>query len=83
MTRATSVTRAVLRLNYHLGLMPLQLVEERLLTVMDSASPTRLFYERVIGPVHITVGSMLGDPKLKQRGDVLVERWGSGPADTT
>src|ERR1700712_2256183 len=81
MTRVAEVTRTALRLNYHLGLLPLRLVEERVLTAMDSASPARLLYERVLGAVHFTVGTALGDPRLRQRGDVLLERGASHIAD--
>jgi hypothetical protein len=72
--RVMEVTRAALRLQYHLGRLPLQFVEERVLTAMDSESSARRLYERALGAVHVTVGQVLCDPKLKQRGDVLVER---------
>jgi hypothetical protein len=72
--RITEITRAVLRLHYHLGLLPLRFVEERVLTGMDCESPARLLYERALGAAHGAVGQVLCDPKLKQRGDTLVER---------
>jgi hypothetical protein len=72
--RPIDVTRAALRLHYHLGRLPLQFVEEHVLTGMAAESPARRLYERALGAVHVTVGQVLCDPKLKQHGEVLVER---------
>jgi hypothetical protein len=65
---------AALRLHYHLGRLPLQFVEEHVLTGMASESPARRLYDRALGAVHVTVGQVLCDPKLKQHGEVLMER---------
>jgi hypothetical protein len=72
--RVIDVTRAALRLHYHLGRLPLQFVEQRVLTGMAPESAARRLYEHALGAVHVTVGQLLCDPKLQQRGDVLVER---------
>jgi hypothetical protein len=67
-------TRTVLRLQYHLGRLPVQFVEERVLAGMDAEAPVRQQYERALGTLHVAVGQVLCDPKLQQRGDALRQR---------
>ena len=70
----TDVPFAVLRFQYRFARGPLQLIEERVVTRLDAESPTRLFYERSLGLLDATVGSLLGDPELQERGSALAER---------
>ena len=70
----TDVPYAVLRFQYQLARFPLQLIEEQVVAGMGSEAPTRLFYERWLGGLDATVGKMLGDPDLEQRGAALTER---------
>jgi hypothetical protein len=70
----TDVPYAVLRFQYQLARLPLQLIEERVVAGMSSEAPTRLFYERWLGGLDATVGKMLGDPDLEKRGAALIER---------
>ena len=70
----TDVPYAVLRFQYQLARFPLQLFEEQVVARMGSEAPTRLFYERWLGGLDATVGKMLVDPDLEQRGAALIER---------
>ena len=70
----TDVPFAVLRFQYQLARIPLQLIEEQVVAGMSSEAPTRLFYERWLGGLDATVGKMLGDPDLEKRGAALIER---------
>ena len=70
----TDVPYAVLRFQYQLARFPLQLFGEQVVAGMSSEAPTRLFYERWLGGLDATVGKMLVDPDLEQRGAALIER---------
>src|ERR1700754_4757634 len=70
----TDIPFAVLRFQYQLARVPLQLIEDQLVAGMSSEAPTRLFYERWLGGLDAAVGKMLGDPELEKRGAALVER---------
>jgi cell wall-associated NlpC family hydrolase len=70
----TDVPFAVLRFQYQLARLPLQLFEEQVVAGMSSEAPTRLFYERWLGGLDASVGKMLGDPDLEKRGAALIER---------
>ncbi|OBG12051.1 IF2 family translation initiation factor [Mycolicibacterium celeriflavum] len=70
----TAIPRAVLRLQYQVARMPLQLIDDRFVARMDSEAPARLFYERSLGMLDTAVGAALGDPELRKRGATLVER---------
>ena len=70
----TDVPYAVLRFQYQLARLPLQLFGEQVVAGMSSEAPTRLFYERWLGGLDATVGKMLGDPDLEKRGAALIER---------
>jgi hypothetical protein len=70
----TSVPFAVLRFQYQVVRLPLQLIEERLFARLDSEAPARLFFERSLGKLDETVGSALGDQRLQRRGAALAER---------
>jgi hypothetical protein len=69
----TDIPRGVLRLQYRIARLPLQLIERRIAT-MDPEAPARLLYERSFGAIDTAVGKALGDEELAQRGDALVER---------
>jgi hypothetical protein len=72
--KVTTVPFAILRLQYRLIRLPLQLVEQRLMTRLDDEAPARLLYERSLGVLDSTVGNVLGDPELQLRGTALAER---------
>ena len=65
---------AVLRFQYHIARLPLQLIENQMVARLGSETPARLFYERSLGVMDATVGNLLGDPELEKRGAALVER---------
>jgi hypothetical protein len=72
--KTTDVPFAVLRFQYQLARIPLQLIEAQMAAWMGSEAPPRLFYERWLGGLDATVGKMLGDPDLQKRGGALIER---------
>jgi hypothetical protein len=72
--RITRVPFAILRFQYQLVRFPLQVLEERVVARMGTEAPARLFYERSLGVLDATVGSALGDPRLRRRGALLAER---------
>ena len=57
---------AVLRFQYQIARIPLQLIEDQMAARLYAEAPARLFYERSLGSVDATIGKLLGDPKLKQ-----------------
>ena len=65
---------AVLRFQYQIARVPLQLIENQMAARLGSEAPARLFYERSLGAIDATVGNLLGDPELAKRGAALVER---------
>ena len=71
--KTTDVPFAVLRFQYQLARIPLQLIEAQMAAWMGSEAPPRLFYERWLGGLDATVGNLLGDPKLEERGAALIE----------
>ena len=71
--KTTDVPFAVLRFQYQLARVPLQLIEAQMAAWMGSEAPPRLFYERWLGGLDATVGNLLGDPKLEKRGAALIE----------
>ncbi len=71
--KTTDVPFAVLRLQYQLARIPLQLIEAQMAAWMGSEAPPRLFYERWLGGLDATVGNLLGDPKLEERGAALID----------
>jgi hypothetical protein len=72
--KTTDVPFAVLRFQYQLARIPLQLIEAQMAAWMGSEAPPRVFYERWLGGLDATVGNLLGDPKLEERGAALIER---------
>jgi hypothetical protein len=72
--KITDVPFAVLRFQYQLARMPLQLIEDRVVARMDSEAPVRLFYERSMGLLDATVGNALGAPDLWRRGAAMAKR---------
>src|SRR6195952_2079002 len=72
--KITDVPFAVLRFQYQLVRYPLQLIEDRVMTRLQSEAPGRLLYERSFGTLDATVGSVLGDSELARRGSALAER---------
>jgi hypothetical protein len=72
--KITDVPFAVMRFQYELARFPLQLIQERVLTRMDSETPARLFVERSLGMLDVTAGNALRAPEVEQRGAALIER---------
>jgi hypothetical protein len=72
--RITRVPFAVLRFQYQLVRFPLQVLEDRVVARLGTEAPARLFYERSLGVLDATVGSALGDPRLRRRGALLADR---------
>lgn len=72
--KLTQLPFAALRLQYRVARFPLQLVEDRVAARLAEDAPVRLFFERSLGTVDATVGSLLGDAELGRRGAALIER---------
>jgi hypothetical protein len=72
--RITDAPLAVLRLQYRIVRLPLQIIEERVVARMGSEAPARLLYERSLGLLDAAVGNALGDSRLAKRGGALAER---------
>jgi hypothetical protein len=70
----TEIPLAVLRLQYRIARVPLELIDQRIVSQMDAEAPLRLLYERSIGSLDAAVGNILRDSKLRQRGTALAER---------
>lgn len=64
----------VLRFQYRIARLPLQVIEDRVVARMGAESPARLLYERSLGALDATVGNALGDAELEKRGAALAER---------
>jgi hypothetical protein len=72
--KITEVPFAVLRFQYQLARVPLQLLEERVVGRLDSEAPARLLYERSVGRLDVAVGAALGAPEVQRRGAALIDR---------
>jgi hypothetical protein len=59
---------------YRIARFPLQLIEDRMAARMGAEASARLLYERSLGKLDATIGSLLGDSTLKMRGSALAER---------
>ncbi|MGV0852980.1 IF2 family translation initiation factor [Mycolicibacterium phlei] len=70
----TAIPRAVLRLQYQVARIPLQLLDDRVVGRLSEEAPARLFFERSLGMLDATVGTALGDPVLRKQGMTLVDR---------
>ena len=64
----------VLRTQYRIARIPLQLIEDRFVSRLDSEAAARLLYERSLGILDSTVGGLLGDPTIEKRGSALAGR---------
>jgi hypothetical protein len=72
--KITDVPFAVLRFQYQIARLPLQLIEERVVARLDDEAPARLMYERSLGMLDLAVGNALSAPEVEQRGAALIER---------
>ena len=72
--KVAEVPFVVLRFEYQIARLPLQLIEDQVAARLRSEGPARLLYERSFGSLDATVGKLLGDPQLEKRGAALVER---------
>lgn len=70
----TAIPKAVLKFQYQVARVPLQMIDDRFVARMNDEAPARLFYERSLGMLDTVVGTALGDPELQKRGATLVER---------
>lgn len=70
----TEIPLRVLRFQYQVARLPLQLIEDRFVAQMDSEAPARLWYERSLGMLDTAVGTALGDSEARRRGATLLER---------
>lgn len=68
------VPRTVLRLQYQIIRIPLQLLEDRVVSRLETEAPARLLYERSLGALDAAIGNALGDRRLAHDGVVLAER---------
>ena len=75
--RITEIPFPVLRLQYRIAREPLELIDKRFVSRMDSEAPARLLYERSVGALDAAVGNVLREVKLRLRGTVLAERSGT------
>ncbi len=72
--KITDIPFAALRLQYRIARAPLQLIEQRVITRMDSEAPGRLLYERSVGSIDAIVGALLRDHDVASRGTAQVQR---------
>lgn len=70
----TDIPFAVLRFQYRLARTPLQLIERRFLTRVETEAPARLLYERAIGAADAAAGSFLRDTELEESGITRIEK---------
>jgi hypothetical protein len=70
----TDLPFAVLKIQYRLARLPLQMLDETVFGRMESDAPARLFFERSLGMLDVTIGNALRAPEFEQRGAELIER---------
>ncbi|MEO3758928.1 IF2 family translation initiation factor [Mycobacterium sp. B14F4] len=70
----TELPLRLLRFQYQVARLPLQLIEDRFVAQMDSEAPARLWYERSLGMLDTAVGTALADSAVRERGATLLER---------
>jgi hypothetical protein len=70
----TAIPRAVLKFQYQVARVPLQLIDDRFVAQMNDEAPARLFYQRSLGLLDTAVGAVLGDQEISKRGAALVGR---------
>ncbi|MGB7236872.1 MAG: hypothetical protein WBD41_12925, partial [Rhodococcus sp. (in: high G+C Gram-positive bacteria)] len=58
----------ILRFQYKLVRIPLDLFENNVVRSMNAEAPARLVYERTVGTLDQKVGAILGDKSVQQRG---------------
>ncbi|MBJ7353113.1 MAG: hypothetical protein JHD12_21505, partial [Rhodococcus sp.] len=63
----------ILRIQYKIARIPLQLIETNVVEKMNAESPARLVYEHTLGSLDRAVGNLLGDKSLADRGETLVD----------
>ena len=69
--KVAEIPFVVLRFQYQIARLPLQLIEDQVAARLRSEGPARLLYERSFGALDATVGKLLGDPQLEKRGAAL------------
>ena len=65
---------AVMRFQYRIARFPFELIEQRVVARMNAEAPGRLLYERSLASLDVTVGNLLGDSELEERGAAFAER---------
>src|SRR5690349_13274200 len=68
------IPRTVLRAQYRIARLPLDLFEQRVMSRMDTEAPARLLFERSLGALDAAAGNILGDPRLRRNGVALAQR---------
>jgi hypothetical protein len=68
------LSRTLLRVQYRIARVPLQLIEDQLVERLDSDARLRLFYQRSLGLLDAVAGNVLGSPGLARRGASKIER---------
>lgn len=71
---ALSIPMSILRLQYKIVRIPLQLFETNVVQRRDTEDPARLAYERTVGTLDKVIGGALGATDIERRGSKLVER---------
>lgn len=66
-----SLPRRVLRLQYNIARLPLQVFEATVVSRLDGQGQVRSTYEQVVGSLDGTVGALLGDSDLARRGEKM------------
>ena len=72
--RFADLLRTVLRVQYQIARIPLQLLDEQLVARLDAEARVRLFYQRSLGLLDTAAGIVLDSPRLAQRGVTNIER---------
>ena len=70
----TAIPNVMLKFQYQVARVPLQLIDDWFVARMDDEAPARLFYQRSLGMLDTAVGAALGDQEISERGATLVER---------
>ena len=72
--RINDIPFAVLRLQYRIARFPLQLIDDRVISRLDSEAPARLFYQHSLGTLDARIGHALGDSEVRRQGVAARER---------
>lgn len=68
------IPRSILRFQYRIVRIPLDLFESNVVQTWSTEAPARLAYERAVGTLDHKVGKILGDAEVRDRGQDKVDR---------